>query len=68
MYILFKLYFQRMQGTVTAADSFDADKDSKELKNAMKGLGTDEKKIIDILGNRSLQQRLQIRSNFEVRM
>ena len=55
-----------MKGTINDAANFDAEKDGKDLKDAMKGLGTDESKISKILGNRSLQQRLQIRSKFEV--
>lgn len=30
---------QATQGTITAAASFDAEADSKKLRNAMKGMG-----------------------------
>ena len=55
-----------MPGTITPAADFSAEKDCQELRNAMKGLGTNEAKIINILGNRSREQRLQIAIKFKV--
>ncbi|UJR35955.1 hypothetical protein I4U23_028696 [Adineta vaga] len=53
------------QGTMTAKVNFNAGSDADALRKAMKGLGTDEKTLIDILGNRTTAQRLQIKSAFK---
>lgn len=47
------------------ATNFDADRDADALRKAMKGLGTDEKTLISILGNRDTAQRLQIKTAFQ---
>ena len=57
-----------MPGTVTPATDFNVEKDCQEMRNAMKGLGTNEAKIINILGNRSRDQRLEIVVMFKVRL
>ena len=41
------------------------EKDAEELHNAMKGVGTDEDKIIKIVANRTQKQRLQIKESYE---
>ena len=47
------------------ASNFDANRDADALRKAMKGLGTDEKTLISILGNRDTAQRLQIKTAFQ---
>lgn len=50
--------------TVYAAEEFDASADAATLRKAMKGFGTDEQAIIDILCARSNQQRQEISEAF----
>ncbi len=42
------------------------DLDCQNLQKAMKGLGTDEEMLIHILGNRSNDQRVQIRDKYKL--
>ncbi|EMP30525.1 Annexin A4 [Chelonia mydas] len=48
------------RGTIKAALGFSAEEDAQKLRKAMKGLGTDEDAIIDIVAKRSIYQRQQI--------
>ena len=48
-----------------AAPNFDANRDADALRKAMKGLGTDEKTLISILGNRNTKQRMEIKAAFK---
>uniref|UniRef100_A0A8B9NZU3 Annexin n=1 Tax=Apteryx owenii TaxID=8824 RepID=A0A8B9NZU3_APTOW len=50
---------------VTGALSFDPKPDAQTLYKAMKGLGTDEQAIIDVLTKRSNIQRQQIAKSFK---
>ena len=51
-------------GTVRDAENFDAEKDAETLRTAMRGIGTDEKSITNVLGHRSNAQRQQIKTKF----
>ncbi|XP_069609489.1 annexin A7 isoform X2 [Ranitomeya imitator] len=53
------------QGTIRAASNFDALADAEKLRKAMKGFGTDEQAIIDVVSNRSNDQRQKIKAAFK---
>lgn len=53
------------QGTIRPYPNFSAEDDAKVLRKAMKGFGTDEKAIIDVLAARSNSQRQEIRNRFK---
>ncbi|XP_028922562.1 annexin A4 [Ornithorhynchus anatinus] len=48
-------------GTVKAASGFSASEDAQKLRKAMKGIGTDEDAIIEVLAHRSTAQRQEIK-------
>ncbi|XP_030059333.1 annexin A7 [Microcaecilia unicolor] len=53
------------QGTIKPAANFDALRDAEILRKAMKGFGTDEQAIIDVVANRSNDQRQKIKAAFK---
>uniref|UniRef100_A0A8C9R4A5 Annexin n=1 Tax=Scleropages formosus TaxID=113540 RepID=A0A8C9R4A5_SCLFO len=53
------------QGTVTEAAGFNPEDDSKRLREAMKGAGTNEATIIEILAHRTIAQRQSIKEAFK---
>ncbi|XP_064182481.1 annexin A6 [Anguilla rostrata] len=55
----------QLRGTIHAASGFDPGSDAKALRKAMKGFGTDEDTIIEILVHRSNAQRQEIRQAFK---
>ncbi|KAB5587216.1 hypothetical protein PHYPO_G00010540 [Pangasianodon hypophthalmus] len=52
------------QPTIVPYDEFDVTADIKAIRKACKGLGTDEKAIIDILANRCAAQRVEIKQAY----
>lgn len=53
------------RGTVRPVDDFDPSSDAQDLRKAMKGFGTDEDAIINIVTQRSNEQRQAIRQAFK---
>lgn len=55
----------QQEGTLKPYPSFDAEADSEQLRKAMKGLGTNEDAITNVLGARSATQRVDIVRTFK---
>ncbi|KAK7092446.1 annexin A6-like [Littorina saxatilis] len=53
------------EGTVVEYDKFNAEQDCEVLNKAMKGLGTDEDALMNVLCYRSNPQRMEIRSMYK---
>ncbi|XP_078284732.1 annexin-B12-like [Rhinoraja longicauda] len=53
------------QGTIKPVGNFNAQNDAEILRQAMKGAGTNEQAIIDIVANRSNEQRQKIKLAFK---
>ncbi|NP_001086518.1 annexin A13 L homeolog [Xenopus laevis] len=51
--------------TIKLHHGFDAERDAKKLNKACKGLGTDEKSIIEILANRTSDQRQEVKLKYK---
>ncbi|XP_062281188.1 annexin A6 [Scomber scombrus] len=55
----------KLRPTIRPASDFDPAADAQALRKAMKGFGTDEDAIIDIIAHRSNTQRQEIRQAFK---
>ncbi|KAM9820144.1 annexin A4 [Neosynchiropus ocellatus] len=53
------------RGTVTEASGFDPEADAQKLRGAMKGAGTDEAAVIEVLAHRTIAQRQRIKEAFK---
>lgn len=53
------------RGSVREAKNFNPEDDAEKIHEAVKGFGTDEQPLIDILAYRSNAQRQQIRSKYQ---
>ncbi|KAM9793853.1 annexin A4 [Syngnathus typhle] len=53
------------RGTVTEAAGFDPEADAQKLREAMKGAGTDEAVVIEVLAHRTIAQRQRIKEAFK---
>jgi annexin A7/11 len=51
--------------TIRPKEPFNARQDAEGLKKAMKGFGTDEKAIVDILAYRTNKQRQEITGQYK---
>lgn len=54
-----------MTPTICPKEPFNARQDAEALKKAMKGFGTDEKAIINILAQRTNKQRQEITAQYK---
>lgn len=54
-----------MSPTVVPYPDFDPREDAEVLRKAMKGFGTDEKSIINVICNRTNEQRQEIANQFK---
>ncbi|XP_037548056.1 annexin A4 [Nematolebias whitei] len=53
------------RGTVKEAAGFNADADAQKLRDAMKGAGTNEATITDVLAHRTIAQRQRIKEAYK---
>ncbi|XP_041815786.1 annexin A4 [Chelmon rostratus] len=53
------------RGTVTEAAGFDPEADAQKLRQAMKGVGTNEAAIIEVLPHRTIAQRQRIKEAYK---
>ncbi|XP_042895205.1 annexin A7 isoform X1 [Parasteatoda tepidariorum] len=53
------------RGTIVPAENFNAERAAAKLRKAMKGIGTDERAIIDVLVTHSNSQRQEIKRKYK---
>nr|XP_057920374.1 annexin A4 isoform X1 [Doryrhamphus excisus] len=53
------------RGTVTEASGFDPEADVQKLRGAMKGAGTDEAAVIEVVAHRTIAQRQRIKEAYK---
>uniref|UniRef100_A0A8C4E7R4 Annexin n=1 Tax=Dicentrarchus labrax TaxID=13489 RepID=A0A8C4E7R4_DICLA len=53
------------RGTVTEAAGFDPEADVQRLRGAMKGAGTDEAAVIEVLAHRTIAQRQRVKEAYK---
>ncbi|OCT86667.1 hypothetical protein XELAEV_18020353mg [Xenopus laevis] len=53
------------KGTIKPYPNFNAANDVQKLRKAMKGAGTDEDAVIDVIANRTLSQRQEIKTAYK---
>lgn len=52
-------------GTIKPDPNFDAEEEAQKLREAMKGMGTNEAALIDVLGTHTMREREQIAKMFK---
>jgi len=52
-------------GTIAPAPNFNPEADAEVLRKAMKGFGTDEKAIIEVVGNRTSEELKAVELSFK---
>ncbi|CAH8579822.1 unnamed protein product [Schistosoma rodhaini] len=54
-----------LEPTLKPSTNFDVDKDCEQLHQAMAGMGTNEKSLIEVMGHRSSEQRVAITQKYK---